>query len=63
MTGHDLYDLPNYHECEKVMMEGQADVECDKCGHCARIEPDGDYPCTACSNGRLVSPLVIAGLV
>lgn len=48
---------------EEIMSEGAVDVDCTECGHAARIEPDGDYPCTECADGRLVSPLVEAGLI
>ena len=61
--GYALFNLPNYHDLEKVMMDGYADVDCTECDHAARIEPDGDYPCTECADGRLVSPLIEAGLI
>ena len=47
---------------QRIMDEGKADVECDACGHCDTIEPDGDYPCP-CGEGRLVSPLILEGLI
>ena len=48
----------------EIMNDGIADVECAECGHAATIEPDGDYPCpeSGC-NGRLTSPLIIAGVI
>lgn len=39
------------------------DVECDACGHCATVEPDADYECYECGEGRLTSPLVEEGLI
>jgi hypothetical protein len=49
-------------ELERIMDEGMAEVECEACGHYATIEPDGDYPCP-CGEGRLVSPLILEGLI
>jgi DNA-directed RNA polymerase subunit RPC12/RpoP len=46
-----------------IMYNGVADVECNECGHCATIEPDGDYECPECGEGRLVSPLVELGVI
>tara|TARA_R110000824_G_scaffold144673_4_gene312675 strand:- start:27 stop:293 length:267 start_codon:yes stop_codon:yes gene_type:complete len=64
MNCYDLYDDSNFHECQQVMMDGFADVDCTKCGDGARVEPDGDYPChSADCDGRLVSPLILAGLI
>ena len=49
---------------EQVMMDGFADVDCTEgCGYSARVEPDGDYPCHECGKGRLVSPMVEAGII
>lgn len=46
------------------LMASSFDVDCtEECGHSARVEPDGDYDCPECDNGRLVSPLVELGLV
>lgn len=51
-------------ELETIMYEGMCHVECSEdCGHAATIEPDGDYKCSECKKGRLVSPLVIMGLI
>lgn len=55
-----MYDID---ELEAIMMDGVAEVECSKCGHGATIEPDGDYPCPECGEGRLVSPLILEGLI
>jgi ribosomal protein S27E len=48
---------------KRIMWDGFVDVDCTDCDHAERIEPDGDYPCTECADGRLVSPLVEAGLI
>ena len=49
---------------EQVMMDGYAEVDCNAgCGYSARIEPDADYPCHECKEGRLVSPMVEAGII
>ena len=50
-------------ELEQIISEGVAEVECPKCGYWATIEPDADYPCPECGEGRLVSPLILAGLI
>lgn len=50
-------------DLEEIMCNGVAEVACDKCGHEATIEPDGDYPCPECGEGRLVSPLIVEGLI
>ncbi len=57
----DDFDFELFRE---IMWEGLADVECTVCGYGARIEPDADYECheKGCK-GRLVSPLVTAGLI
>lgn len=45
--------------------DGYVDVDCtNECGETARVEPDGDYDCPDEScGGRLVSPLVLEGLI
>ena len=50
--------------CEQVMRDGMADVECtDGCGYWSTVEPDADYACHECGEGRLVSPLILHGLI
>lgn len=46
-----------------IMYNGVAEVECAECGYCATIEPDGDYDCPECEEGRLVSPMVELGVI
>ena len=48
---------------QEIMMQGFADVDCTVCEHAARIEPDGDYLCPECKEGRLTSPLIDAELI
>lgn len=61
MSGFDDFDI---EELEAIMRDGMVDVECTAgCGHWATIEPDGDYVCAECGEGRLVSPLILAGLI
>lgn len=57
----DDFDLELF---EQINREGAVDVDCTECGYGARIEPDGDYECheKGCK-GRLVSPLITAGLM
>jgi len=50
-------------ELERIMWDGFAEVECSECGEFARVEPDADYPCPECGEGRLVSPLILEGLI
>lgn len=50
-------------EMRKIMWDGYADVECTECGYCSRVEPDADYECPECEEGRLVSPLIVRGLI
>jgi rubrerythrin len=54
------YDIA---ELEQIMWDGVAEVECPACGYFATIEPDADYPCPECEEGRLTSPLVAEGLI
>ena len=50
-------------ELEEIMFNGFADVECTAgCGEAGRVEPDADYKC-GCGDGRLVSPLILEGLI
>jgi len=54
------YDIS---ELEAIMENGMAEVECSAgCGNGATVEPDGDYECE-CGEGRLTSPLILAGLI
>jgi rubrerythrin len=55
-----MYDMD---ELEAIMNEGVAEVECPVCGYFATVEPDADYPCPECGEGRLVSPLIEEGLI
>ena len=50
-------------ELERIMWDGKVDVDCTAgCGESGTVEPDGDYPCE-CGEGRLVSPLILEGLI
>lgn len=49
----------------QIDRDGYVDVDCtEECGETARVEPDGDHECTddECP-GRLVSPLILEGLI
>lgn len=49
---------------ERILDEGSVDVSCTaKCGNTATVEPDADYECAECGEGRLTSPLVRLGLI
>ena len=50
-------------ELEAIMSDGRVDVSCTAgCGEEGTVEPDGDYKCE-CGKGRLVSPLILEGLI
>jgi len=55
--------MASIEELERIMFDGIAEVECEGCGYEATIEPDADYPCPECPDGRLVSPLILEGLI
>ena len=55
--------MMDFEYFEQIMSEGAVDVDCAECDYSARIEPDADCPCPECGTGRLVSPLVEAGLI
>lgn len=54
--------MSSLREWEQIMRDGYAHVECEACGFETEVEPDGDYPCP-CGEGRLVSPLILEGLI
>lgn len=56
-------EMKSIEELERIMADGFAEVDCPSCGYGARIEPDADYPCPECKEGRLVSPLIEEGLI
>mgnify|MGYP003643477475 CR=1 FL=1 len=55
-----MSDTPDY---EAVLDQGFDDAECDACGYARTVEPDGDYPCPECGEGRLQSCLVRDGII
>jgi Zn finger protein HypA/HybF involved in hydrogenase expression len=50
-------------QCEEAMMDGTCEGECAECGHTQTVEPDGDYPCPECKEGRIQSVLVKYGMI
>ena len=36
---------------------------CDNCSHEMIVEPDANYPCPECEQGRVMSPLLRGGLI
>lgn len=52
-------------DLEQIMHDGMAEVECTNadCGEWATVEPDADYACYRCGEGKLTSPLVTEGLI
>jgi len=60
------YDFDDFdlELAQQINYDGFADVECSAgCGHAARIEPDADYECPECGEGRLTSPLRAWGII
>jgi hypothetical protein len=55
--------MEDFEYFEQIMNDGAVDVDCTACDYSARIEPDADSPCPECDTGRLVSPLILAGLI
>lgn len=45
------------------MFDSVQDGECDVCGYATTVEPDADYPCPECGEGRLQSVLIQQGLI
>ena len=51
-------------EMEDIIFDRcHATATCNECGYTQNVEPDADYPCNECNNGRLISPLRIHGLI
>jgi len=51
-------------EMEDIIFDRcHASATCEKCGYTQNVEPDADYPCTECGEGRLIFPLRIYGLI
>lgn len=50
-------------ELQQIDWDGFADVLCPECGEEYRIEPDADFICHQCNKGRVVSPLIEAGIM
>jgi len=48
---------------EEILERGCCEAACNKCGYVATVEPDGDYICPECEQGRIQSPLVEAGMI
>ena len=50
-------------ELEVIMFDGACEATREVCGHTDTIEPDGDYECPECGEGRLTSPLIIMEMI
>jgi hypothetical protein len=55
----------NLEVAEQIMWEGMVEVDCTntECDESRTIEPDGNYVCSVCGKGRLVSPLILWGMI
>jgi len=42
---------------------GHYSARCGECGYEQDVEPDADYPCPECSEGRLQSALIKMGMI
>ena len=50
-------------EIEQAMADSVCVGECQECGYSQDVEPDGNYPCPECGDGKLQSPLVKYGII
>ena len=50
-------------QCEDAIMDGRCEGECSECGYSQTVEPDGDYPCPECGEGRIQSVLIKYGMI
>ena len=51
-------------ELQAIVFDEQNDwAECGECGYTQDVEPDADYPCPECKEGRLTSNLRRMGLI
>lgn len=54
----------NIDNLEAIIFDMAHDTaECSVCGYSQDVEPDADYPCPECNEGRLVSSLRRAGMI
>ena len=64
MTDFDYISDEEMDRLERLVYDEEMDyTECEKCGYSTVIEPDGDYPCPECGEGRITSTLMKYGLI
>ena len=64
MTDFNCINNEEMNVLERLVYDGETDyVECDNCNYSTAIEPDGDYPCPECGEGRITSTLMKYGLI
>lgn len=57
-------DEDTMQELEDIVFDrNHAHATCNNCGHSQDVEPDANYPCPECNEGRLRSQLVMYGLI
>ena len=60
----DYISEDQMQELEDIIFDRcHASATCDHCGYTQEVEPDADYPCMECGEGRLISPLRKLGLI
>ena len=61
----DEIDDDLFEELKEIMDSGVDYVECSNpnCTNHGTVEPDGDYPCDVCGEGRLTSRLITFGFI
>ena len=59
-----MYTEDEMDRFERIVFDLENDyAECSECGHEQEVEPDADYPCPECNEGRLTSSMRKAGLI
>ena len=58
-----ILDANEMQQCEDAIMDGVCEGTCNKCGNTQPVEPDGDYSCPECNEGRVQSVLMKHGLI
>jgi len=59
-----MYTEDEMNRFERIVFDLENDfAECEVCGFSQDVEPDADYPCPECNEGRLTSSMRKAGLI
>ena len=57
------YTEDELYEMKRATFEGMTLGSCNVCGYEQEIEPDGNYQCPECGNGKLQSVLIKYGMI